>query len=59
VKVAPRQIVYVSCNPGTLARDIAMFTEGGYRMAEVQPIDMFPHTYHIETIINLVQQNIA
>jgi 23S rRNA (uracil1939-C5)-methyltransferase len=54
LKVSPRQIIYVSCNPATLARDVAMFTDGGFEMVEVQPIDMFPHTYHIETIVNLM-----
>jgi len=52
---APRQIIYVSCNPATLARDVAMFTEGGFEILEVQPIDMFPHTYHIETVVNLMK----
>lgn len=50
---APRQIVYVSCNPATLARDVALFVEGGYQVKEVQPVDMFPHTYHIETVVDL------
>lgn len=50
---SPRQIIYVSCNPATLARDVAMFTDKGFDIVEVQPIDMFPHTYHIETVVNL------
>jgi 23S rRNA (uracil1939-C5)-methyltransferase len=53
LKVSPHQLLYVSCNPATLARDLAMLTDGGYVVVEVQPIDMFPHTYHIETIVNL------
>lgn len=48
-----RQIVYVSCNPATLARDLAMLLEGGYAIHEVQPVDMFPHTSHIETVVDL------
>ena len=48
-----RQIVYVSCNPATLARDLAMLLEGGYTIHEVQPVDMFPHTSHIETVVDL------
>lgn len=50
----PRQIIYVSCNPATLARDVAMMTDGNYTIKEVQPVDMFPHTYHIETVVNLL-----
>jgi 23S rRNA (uracil1939-C5)-methyltransferase len=50
VRRAPRRIVYVSCNPATLARDVAVLTGAGYCLAEVQPVDMFPQTYHIETV---------
>jgi 23S rRNA (uracil1939-C5)-methyltransferase len=53
LNMSPRQIIYVSCNPATLARDLSLFTNEGYAVLEVQPIDMFPHTYHIETIVNL------
>jgi 23S rRNA (uracil1939-C5)-methyltransferase len=53
MQVVPRQIVYVSCNPATLARDVALLLEGGYQVVEVQPVDMFPHTYHIETVMDL------
>jgi 23S rRNA (uracil1939-C5)-methyltransferase len=49
--MAPRSIVYVSCDPSTLARDIATLCTGGrYRLVAAQPIDMFPQTYHIETV---------
>ncbi|MBT4482277.1 MAG: class I SAM-dependent RNA methyltransferase [Candidatus Latescibacteria bacterium] len=48
-----RAIVYVSCNPTTLARDIKMFSETGYSIERVVPIDMFPHTFHIETVVKL------
>ena len=44
------KIVYVSCNPGTLARDCEFFLENGYKLKEVQPVDMFPHTFHIENV---------
>lgn len=45
-----KKIVYISCNPSTLARDIKRFSEFGYSTREIQPIDMFPHTEHVECI---------
>ena len=44
-------IVYVSCNPTTLARDLQTITEAGYQIGRVRPVDLFPHTYHIETVV--------
>ncbi len=44
----PRKLLYISCNPATFARDAALFAEKGYRLPAVQPVDMFPHTMHIE-----------
>jgi len=55
IRIAPPQIVYVSCNPATLARDVEQLAQSGYRVTEVQPVDMFPHTYHIETVVNLIR----
>ena len=51
LKLMPERIVYVSCNPSTLARDLKHLTEGGYEVKAVQPVDMFPHTAHVEAII--------
>lgn len=47
---APRQIVYLSSNPATLARDLGEFLKSGYELRSIQPLDMFPHTPHVETV---------
>ena len=54
-ELAPERIVYVSCNPATLARDLKDFAQYGWRLAEVTPFDMFPHTPHIECVARLVR----
>ena len=51
-----KKVVYVSCAPDTLARDLAYFLEKGYRMSSVQPVDMFPRCGHVETIVCLNKQ---
>lgn len=53
VQARPDRIVYVSCDPATLARDIKILSDKGYRFIEAQPVDMFPHTGHVEVIILL------
>ncbi|CAG9620409.1 23S rRNA (uracil(1939)-C(5))-methyltransferase RlmD [Sutcliffiella rhizosphaerae] len=48
IEMKPKKVVYVSCNPATLARDLRVLEDGGYKTIEVQPVDMFPHTVHVE-----------
>jgi 23S rRNA (uracil1939-C5)-methyltransferase len=52
----PRKIIYVSCNPSTLARDLKFFHLFGFRLDRLQPVDMFPYTYHIECVAELVRE---
>ncbi len=60
-KVQPQQImqriIYVSCDPATLARDIRIFSAGGYMVTEIQPVDMFPWTGHVETVVLMSRVN--
>ncbi len=54
-EIAPLQIIYVSCDPGSLARDLRLLIDGGYRIERVQPVDMFPQTAHVETVVKLLR----
>ncbi|MGG0736709.1 23S rRNA (uracil(1939)-C(5))-methyltransferase RlmD [Niallia taxi] len=54
IAMKPKKVVYVSCNPATLARDLRVLEDGGYKTLEVQPVDMFPQTMHVEAVAQLV-----
>ncbi len=51
IKLAPDKIVYISCNPETQARDLLTLAKGGYKVKKIQPVDMFPHTAHVECVV--------
>ena len=51
--MAPRRIVYVSCDPATLARDVKLLCEQGYRLTHAEAFDLFPRTFHVETVVSL------
>jgi len=55
IKISPEKIVYISCNPATQARDAKLFSEGGYSLIKMRPVDMFPHTFHIENVALLIK----
>ena len=52
-RLSPDQVVYISCDPQTQKRDLAVLRAGGYHVREIQPVDMFPQTAHIETVVLL------
>lgn len=53
---APKKVVYISCNPETLARDLQLITKKGYEVKKIRPVDMFPHTNHIECVCLLTRK---
>ncbi len=55
IKLAPAKIVYVSCNPASQARDVKLLCDNGYKLVKLRPVDMFPHTYHIENVSLLIR----
>ena len=57
VVLSPKKVVYISCNPETQARDVAFLIKNGYRVKKIQPVDMFPHTEHVETVVLLTKSN--
>ena len=54
IKLQPRRIIYVSCVPSTLARDLRRLSDGGYRVGRIQPLDLFPQTPYLETVTELI-----
>ncbi|GEN46193.1 23S rRNA (uracil(1939)-C(5))-methyltransferase RlmD [Alkalibacillus haloalkaliphilus] len=59
IDMQPERIVYVSCNPSTLARDLKILSEGGFETKEIQPVDMFPQSNHIESVAMVEKRVVA
>jgi 23S rRNA (uracil1939-C5)-methyltransferase len=55
VQMAPGRIVYVSCDPATLARDVKLLSQRGYTLTHAEAFDLFPRTFHVETLVSLSQ----
>lgn len=58
VSMNPKKIIYISCNVATMARDIKLYQELGYKLTKVQPVDLFPMTHHVETVALLSKLNV-
>ena len=56
LRAKPKRVVYVSCNPSTLARDLKQFINNGYAISTAIGVDMFPQTMHVETVVGLVRK---
>ena len=56
LETRPERIVYISCMVETQARDLQVLVQGGYRVRHIQPVDMFPHTNHVECIVSLTRK---
>jgi 23S rRNA (uracil1939-C5)-methyltransferase len=57
IEMKPKRVVYVSCNPSTLARDLKILEAGGFKTKELQPVDMFPHTSHVECVVRIYRED--
>jgi len=59
LKFGTRQMIYVSCNPATLARDSEyILANSDYKVEKIQAVDMFPHTHHIETVVSFIKKEV-
>jgi tRNA/tmRNA/rRNA uracil-C5-methylase (TrmA/RlmC/RlmD family) len=56
LKIAPKHVVYVACDPIALARDLKQFLAGGYELKQLRAFDLFPHTHHVECVASLVRK---
>ncbi|HWK30593.1 MAG TPA: hypothetical protein VNR20_00795, partial [Terriglobales bacterium] len=56
VQAAAKEIVYVSCDPATLARDLRVFLDASYAVTEMHMVDLFPQTYHVESVVKLTRK---
>ena len=55
-RLSPRRVVYISCDPATLARDVKILSQAGYAVKKAQPVDLFPRTPHVECAAQLVRE---